>query len=228
MKDITLLYYTANVAPDNFTKNIRKHLLSWLPKEIPIISVSQKPIDFGYNICVGEIGQSIYNIYKQILVGAFKITTGYTAMCEDDSLYNLEHFNYRPKSDTFAYNQNRLNVHKDIFFYRRRAGMCMCIVPTQLLIETLKRRFAEYPERPDGSHFRKENLVGFGEPGRCELKLGLPSVLMETFMTGTPTVTFSHKDGVGGIRKIMSSDVVVAEDPYWGKAADLWNCMYND
>ena len=188
---------------------------------------SQKPINFGQNICIGEIGQSIYNIYKQIFIGAVRVTTSYVGMVEDDSLYNLEHFMYRP-NNAFSYNQNRLNVHGDIFFKRQRSGMCMCIAPTDLMIKTLEERFKKYPILPDGSHLKRKNLVGFGEPGRCELKLGLPSVLMETFMTGTPTVTFSHKDGVGGIRKIMSSDVVVAEDPYWGKAADLWNCMYND
>ncbi len=226
LNDITLLYYTSNTAPERFLANIRGHLIEGPGKDLPIISVSQKPIDFGTNICVGEIGQSIYNIYKQILIGAKVAITPWIACCEDDSLYNLEHFSYRPK-DIFAYNINRLNIHKDIFFYRRRAGFCMCIAPTELLIKTLETRFQKYPERSDSSHLLRENLVGFGEPGRSEAKLGLPPVPLEIFTTKIPTMTFSHRYGVGGVRKIMARDIVTAEDPYWGKAIDLWNHMYD-
>ena len=207
--------------------NVRKHLMEVSGKDLPIVSVSQKPIDFGYNICVGEIGQSIYNIYIQILVGAKKITTDYIACCEDDSLYNEEHFDYRPKN-TFAYNINRLNIHKDIYFYRRRAGMCMCITPTELLIKTLEKRFEKYPPLPNNDHLKLKNLVGFGEPGRCEAKLGLPIIPMEIFTTNAPTMTFSHRESVGGVRKIMAKDCISTDNLYWGKASDLWEKFYDN
>ena len=129
MKDITILHYTANLIDELFAVNIRNHLLSILPKEVPIISISHKPINFGKNICVGEIGSSPYNIYKQILIGAQQVKTNFLICHEDDSLYNLEHFQYRPPKDTFAYNINRWNVDRRFYFYRARQGMCMCIAP---------------------------------------------------------------------------------------------------
>lgn len=221
MMDLTLLYYTANVIPEPFAKRIRSHLCAVAGPGLRIISVSQKPleIDFGHNICVGDIGRSTYNIYKQILIGAKEARTDYVACCEDDSLYTNEHFSYRPPLDTFAYNVNRWNLDQSgVFFKRNRAGMCMCIAPRKLLIQTLEERFAKFPECP----VQREDLRGFGEPGRYEHLLGLTPVKMETFQTTLSTITISHHTGLGGRRKILPNDEVTDKIEFWGYAKDVW------
>ena len=107
--DLTVIYYTANLISDYFADNVRKKLLEVLG-DTPLISVSQKPIDFGENICVGEIGASNYNVYFQILKGAKAAKTRYVMMAEDDTLYPPEHFLQRPPVGSFAYNLNRWTV----------------------------------------------------------------------------------------------------------------------
>jgi hypothetical protein len=183
--------------------------------KFPIISISQKPIDFGENICVGEIGASNVNVYKQILVGAKAAKTKYVFCCEDDSMYNEEHFAYRPPSNAFCYNLERWNVSYTFFFHRRmRPGMCMCVAPTELMVSTLELRLATYPDGPKN--------MGFGEPGRYEWNLNLPTVELVKFRTKSPTLTFHHRPSLGGRRGLLRSDIVVEELAPWGKAVDLW------
>ncbi len=221
MTDLTLIYYTCNLVEEKFANNIRFALLQF---DIPIISVSQKPLNFGMNICVGEIGVSIYNIYKQILIGAKEVKTEFVACCEDDALYTFEHFSHRPPTDTFSYNINRWNVDPDLYFHRNRVNMSMCIAPTALMVETLTKRFEKFPnllQRETG------DLIGFGEPGRSEVKLGLPEVKMEIFQTRIPTLVFNHRPSVGGVRRILRRDKIERKLPQWGEAHKLWEQMWN-
>jgi hypothetical protein len=220
MTDLTLIYYTANLVEERFAENVRKRLLQF---NLPIISVSHKPLSFGRNICVGDIGVSIYNIYKQVLIGCKEAKTEYVACCEDDALYTLDHFLRRPRN-AFLYNINRWNVNHDAFFHRRRVNMSMCIAPTKMMVDTLCARFDKFPAPLVRE---KGELIGFGEPGRSEEKLGLPKVKMDTFYSDTPTLVFNHRPSVGGVRKILKNDIVKKELPFWGKAEDLWERMWN-
>jgi hypothetical protein len=221
MNDLTLLYYTSGLAEDYFLKKIRKHLVEVSGKNLPIVSVSQIPLDFGDSIYVGNLGKSIYNIYWQIYLGVQKIKTRYVACCEDDSLYTQEHFSFRPEK-LFAFNTNRWTVNQFRYSYRTRTGMCMCIAPTDLLVNTLRLRFEKYPPLDDKSHLKEENLIGFGEPGKSEHKLGLPVIGLEIFRTKEPTLTFNHRPSLGGVRRMMQGDIFKDEIAIWGKASDLW------
>jgi len=222
MKDLTLLYYSANLIEEPFGTNVRNHLLSIFPDGIPLISISHKPMDFGKNICVAGFAYSIYNIYRQIYIGAQAAETEYVACCEDDALYNLEHFSFRPPKDTFAYNLNRWIIDNDLFFHRNRANMSMCIASRELMIETLKKRFEKFPDEI----VDRAQLVGFGEPGRSEFKLRLPSVKMMTFETKDPTLVFNHRPSVGGVRKVLPRDILRKDLEPWGKAINLWSTIY--
>lgn len=225
MNDLTLLYYTSNRISDYFADKVRYHLWRHASKKkIPIVSISHKPLDFGENICVGDIGISPWNIYHQILLGAKAAKTKYVACTEDDSLYTWEHFSYRPPDDTFGYNLNRWNVQPTIYFRRKnRPGMCMCIANRDLLVEVLETRFKKYPADP---YQKIKDLMYFGEPGRYEEELGLPVSKREHFMTELPALTFNHRPSLGGVRKLLKSDIVLEELPYWGKAVDLWKRIH--
>lgn len=221
MSDITLLYYTANRIHDFFAENIRNHLLGF---GLPIVSISQKAIDFGCNICVGDIGISVYNIYRQILIGARMVETDFIICCEDDCLYNEEHFSIRPKENAFYYNTHKWTVHPTVFTHLIRSGMCMCIVSRDLLIETLEVRFKKYPIASEC--LRPGIQKYFGEPGRFEHRLKLPKVQIRRIETVTPTLTFSHKHSMGGRRKIVKKYPIEKRLPFWGKAKDIWKQYY--
>jgi hypothetical protein len=216
MNDITILYYTANRISDYFARNVQQNIIE-SSGGAPIISVSHKPIDFGHNICIPGLTPGTYNIYKQILIGAMAAHTPYIGCAEDDSLYTEDHFSFRPPLDTFAYNDHRYQVDPNMYFLRRRASMCMCIAPTELLVETLCQRYAKFPR-----FLSREECGGWGEPGRKEHKLGLPKVPLMNYQTEIPTLTFNHRSSTGGRRKIMETDVLAETLPHWGPVTDLW------
>lgn len=222
MNDLTVLYYTANLVDDVFASNIRKHLLSILPVGTPIVSISHKPLDFGENICVAGFEVSIYNIYKQILIGAKTAKTKYVMCAEDDALYTIEHINHRPKDDSFDYNSNRWHIYKSIYFHRPRPGMHTCIANRELMVDTLETRYKKFPNFLCEA---KGELVGFGEPGRSEKRLGLPVVKLTTFETPTPVLVFDHRGSMGGVRKVSPTDHVETELKGWGSAISLWEMM---
>jgi len=225
MKDLTLIYYTANLVGESFSERVRGHLLSLFPEGIPIVSVSHKPMHFGLNICVAGFEVSIYNIYKQILIGSRLAQTRYVAMCEDDSLYTREHFEHRPADDSFDYNSNRWHIYKSIYFHRPRPGMHTCIAPRKLMIETLEKRFEKFPKLLDE---KKGELVGFAEPGRSERRLGLPIVKLTTFNSPTPVLVFDHKGSLGGVRKVKATDHIEKSLDGWGSAQELWDRMVHE
>jgi hypothetical protein len=101
----------------------------------------------------------------------------------------------------------------------------MCIAPTELMIKTLETRFKKYPSTMTPEEMGA--IGGFGEPGRLELKTGLPYVKLEVFTKTLPTLTFNHRPSMGGVRKATNKERVETELPFWGKASDLWNRMYD-
>jgi hypothetical protein len=83
--------------------------------DLPILSVSQKPIDLGENICVGERGASYANEYRQILIGARAAKTEWVVAAEADVLYPPAYFAFEPPSgDLWRYDP--------VFILWRRAG----------------------------------------------------------------------------------------------------------
>jgi hypothetical protein len=73
----------------------------------PIVSVSQKPLDFGTNICVGDLPRVAVSIDTQMLRGLEAIDTPYVAVAEHDCIYSSEHFEWRPPDlEHFWYNNN--------------------------------------------------------------------------------------------------------------------------
>lgn len=223
MDNLTLLYYTANTLDDTCAQNVRKHLLEVNNNKFPLISVSQKPLDFGQNICVGEIGKSAYNLYKQILIGAMAVKTKYLACCEDDILYTREHFSNRPSSDNvFAYNRNLWFAEAIAFWHKNESGMCLCIAPTQLLINTLKVRYEKYPTPQPGPD--KQVHRYWQEPGKFDRKFGIPNAKFEYFETKIPIPVFNYRGSLNGKRGCKDGTRIFANPlPGWGDSISLWN-----
>lgn len=216
MDDLTILYYSSNFIEGPFLERVRFELLK--ATDAPIVSVTQKPIDFGHNICVGDIGRSIYNIYRQILIAAMFAKTDYVACAEDDILYNWSHFKYRPKEDEFAYNMNRWSLDsRGFYYYRPWVGMCCCVAPRRLLVETLAERLAKYPDEIP------MNTPQPAEPGKRDKNFNLVQRNIKKFETQEPVVIFNHYSGLGGKRKILETDRLETSLPPWGDASDVFN-----
>jgi len=68
LSDRTIIYYTGCTEDPVFEQRIIDDLKK-KAGDIPIISVSRKPIDLGTNICVGEKPVSYTSEWKQLLIG---------------------------------------------------------------------------------------------------------------------------------------------------------------
>jgi hypothetical protein len=142
MNDITIIYLTASLIPEKFAEYQRSLLKSY---NLPIISVSRKPLDFGLNLIDTE-PKRISNIYFQMLRAAKLATTEFVAVAEDDVLYPEEHFTLRTDKDTFTYNQNRYVLFTwgvPTYSWKPRRSNATLIAPRELLIESLEERFAK-------------------------------------------------------------------------------------
>lgn len=229
-----ILYYTANVIHDSFATAVRNHITNLaVATNSLLVSVSQKPIDFGLNLCMGEMGWSAWLVYWQILHGARaiqRLKIPWIYCCEDDSLYTEEHLSYvPPDKDKFYYNMNRWIIERYSggvhYRWRDRISMCSCVVATDLMVATLEARFRKFPE-PITTRY-DPRLRGWGEPGRYEWYLKLPKVGMEYFSLPSPILTFNHKKGLGGYRKLSKKDIIKETlEPWWGTAQSVWNEYY--
>jgi len=232
MSDLTIIYYTSNWLDTHnsyFLENTKKQLIK-AADGLPIISVSQKPINFGQNICLGEIGRSHLNLYWQILVGAKAAKTKYVAMAEDDILYSHEHFHkFRPENDRFAYNMSRWSIYTwskpPMFSFKaNRMVVNSLIAKRDMLVDSLEERFAKARELIANGVKEEEINHHWGDPGRYEKLLGVTPRETEQFWSQVPNVVFSHPEAIGygvlGTRK-KPGDLRAFEIPDWGKAQDI-------
>lgn len=102
----TILYLTDNTLEEGLALRVQKELIKAAQGK-RIVSVSQKPIAFGDNVVVGEMGRNWIALYKQILAGVAAADTPTVAFAEHDCMYTAEHFGWiPPRDDVFYYNDN--------------------------------------------------------------------------------------------------------------------------
>ena len=220
MNDLTVIYLTASLVPEEWGKFQRETLLKAVG-DTEIISVSREPLNFGLNI-LDDGKKCTDNIYRQMLRAAKLATTKYVATAEDDTLYHEYHYKLRPSSDdTFAYNKNRFTLFtwgEPMYHWRNRLSNCSLIAPRELLIEALEERFAKWPNGIP------EHIVGELGRGMVERNLKVKERKCEELFSNVSVIQvnhdFSSEDRQRTHRK--SYGPIRAYDiPHWGKAEDL-------
>lgn len=208
--DLTILHYTDNCLPEEFAKPVREHLVKSAGK-YPIISISQKPIELGRNICVGEIGRSFGNILKQILAGAKEAKTKYVAMCEHDNMYPPDHFELRPTEGDVIYNQNRTRFLSNVKLFRVGCGglsMSLCIANREVLINDIEQKLRLLGT--DDNLYRKRF-----EPGKNKKLLEVSDVKVDLGHSENPILSIcNHGMNFGGKNHVK--DDLREVEPYWG------------
>jgi len=207
---ISVVYITANKEKESLAEYTRQELIRSI-KGAELISVSQEPLDFGENICVGKVGCSGHNILRQMLLGIEKATSPYVAIAESDCLYPPEHFDYIPPKDDRAYFNSNIwifDTKKPSFLRKSSASQCSLIGERQFLLKELRNRLAGKPEWKDGVEHGKNRPLTF-KRGKWE-----------TFSTEQPIVNIRHnknmhKGWTGTTGKRVSTI------PYWGQASIL-------
>ena len=219
MKDLTIIYLTLNNLPDKWMEYQQKVLLEAIG-DTQIISISRIPMNLGINLIQTEKVCSS-NVYWQLLRAAKLATTEFIAVAEDDSLYNTEHYSFRPQKDEFAYNNSHWSLFtwgEPTYSWRNRKGNYTLVAPRLLVIESLEERFTKYPNgTPEGKT---------GELGRSrtDRMLGLTQHKVVEFSTTCPVINICHDNGLDdrARRHKKSFGTLRAYDiPYWGKAKEL-------
>jgi len=197
----TVIYYTSNHENELFESKVRGRLREAVG-EIPVISVSQKPIAFGHNICVGDIGLKELNIPKQMLAGCEQAKTPYVTFAEADTLYPPEYFRYIPTNINkrywfepvyilYPYSEDMQNS-----FYSKGRSDCAHMAGREFIVNLLRKAVSEGTMLP----FRGDN--------RPE------KVLLETPIVSLKTGNSLHP-------KTQTNLIPIPSSPYWGEAKEL-------
>ena len=208
MNHSTIIYYTSNRENPKFEKRIQEKLLE-VCGDTPIISVSQKPIDLGTNVCVGERETSNHNLFRQILIGARLATTPFVTYAEADCLYTPEYFKFIPEdiNETYKcdnlYILNEWGVGEYSGFYQKEIGTFAQISGREYLIKEIEHLLEGRPMW-DTRHRNERPLELFR---RCRWKL---------FHIDNPIISLKTGNGMSNHTRIIEPPV--DEIPYWGSA----------
>jgi len=202
----TIIYYTANREGECFERVIRDQILR-VAGGLPIISVSQQPLDFGVNICVGEVGISNQNAHRQFQIGCQAATTEFVHAAESDTLYPPEYFQFIPEEAQSAYRTPvylfRLSGN---MFYRKKASESATVIGREYAIRAIRKSL-----RNRG--IWRETL----ETGR-EVPYTFRHGNWKPFSLDVPIINIKTENQM---HTWHGHDEVVDELPYWGKPKDV-------
>jgi hypothetical protein len=201
MEDRTIIYYSGNTENSVFENKIIEDL-KIKAGNIPIVSVTQKPLELGTNVCVGPKPFSYTSEWKQVLIALKEAKTKYCIAAESDCLYPPEYFTLMPTEERMMYNyKNIYLIWKRHNGFWQKTGYCegaqMC--DREYWIERLEPLL---PEEWEPYTREEENaLVKKIFPERRE-------------WTGNPVLTFKTGGGVSSRSTFVNKKIY--EIPYWG------------
>jgi hypothetical protein len=206
-KLFTIVYYTSNRENEKFEQTIRQKLMA-VCGDIPIISVSYKPIDLGKNICVGEHIPSNAMIFRQLLMGCEAATTPFVINAEADFLYCPEYFTFTPPKENqiYRYDNIRMLYKYNWGFFRKPYSEGAQITGREYLISLLQERLKDAPEDTKFNPYHRIPLEMFGGENACV-----------SFKTGDSL----HK------YMALGRERSVPELPYWGTVEDMRKEMFS-
>jgi len=206
----SILYYTGNAKHPEFEKRVQQTLVENC-QGLPIISVSHKPLDLGKNICVGEVGHSYLNAFRQILIGAQAAETEWLIFAEDDFIYPPEYFQFNPSDENlYRYDNVWMVYRRGGWFYKTPPISGAQIAKRDYVVQEFTSYLEGQPEWFDGEH------RGPSTTYRLLLLVDDPNI--KTF-TGPPAIVFKT---VGNLSRAGSIGGMLARHiPIWGHVGEL-------
>ena len=208
--DKTIIYYTANREDPAFEQKIMDNIMA-NKGDLPIISVSQKPIDFGENICVGDVGVFGLNGFRQMLVAAKAAKTKYVIFTEADFLYPKDYFEFDPPDEKECYRHDNVWIaFKDPRFgsyHKKRVSEGAQICNRELLIEMYEKFFEGLPMWCDETTSLKRKEPFYHYPWK--------------WFTGEPCVSFKTGNGLRSMTNTEKHIQHEASLPIWGDIKSL-------
>lgn len=214
----TILYYTSNREGEEFERRIRENVLV-NSGGFPIISISQKPIDFGKNICVGDVGCSGFNMFRQVQIGLQEVKTPFVLSAEADCLYPPDYFTWIPDKEDVCYRNTNLYVMgrwRNYFYEKREGATHAQIIGTKFYLDILNKLFENAPQWNEAEkNFPKERwrLEDFTDR-------------IEYYRTENPVIQIKTTKSMR--HYTHSERIPVYELPYWGRGEDFRRKYYGD
>jgi len=213
--DTTVLYYTSNAEPPAFETAILDYLVSMLDGT-PLVTVSQQPLPYGTNLCVGDVGMSNLNIFRQMQIGVQATHTPFICLAESDYLHPPEYFAFvPPREDTFYYVMPLWVAFcqrgkKRLYCRKKRGSEGAMHVGRDFLLKALNTMLAG---QPLWKHARGR---GMEIPLPYMFKLGP----REAFTVPVPVITFKT-DAQLHRRTPHDLESRTTDLPHWGNIHDL-------
>lgn len=219
MINASVIYYTSNKEPSIFEKRIQETLIK-NSNGLPIISISQMPMDLGKNICVGNVGASGFNMFRQMQIACQSAKTKYVISAEADCLYPPDYFTFIPPRDDICYrNCNTYIVpdHRDYFFRKKEGGTWVQIINREFFLSRLEALFIGAPKWcVEEINFPKE---------RWRKSDIFDADKIVFYKTENACISFkTHR----GMRYYSHSErIPIYELPYWGKSKEVRSYYMN-
>jgi glycosyltransferase involved in cell wall biosynthesis len=227
-----IVYYTENRLDPKIMKACQVQLAK---SNLPITSVSLKPIDFGDNVVL-DLERGYLTMFKQILAGLEESKADIIFFAEHDILYHPEHFEFTPKEkDVYYYNENIYHLDvtgKCVFYYAKRLSQ-ICAY-RELLIEHFRKRVqntASKLEELGNSHAFGNFIRGQGfEPGTHGRPERVDNFKASDWFGTYPNIDIKHTTNLTKARwnqeefrdqRNCRGFREVTEIPYWGNAKAL-------
>ncbi len=213
-----IVYVSSNREYPEFEQRIRDNIFEKCG-DLEIISVTQKPIDFGRNIVVGDdIGVSGFNMFRQVLIGCQMTDADYIIACEADCLYPEDYFKFAPEVLDTPYRNRNVYVmpqHRKFFYHKSEGATHAQIVGREFYIKVLNSLFKDAPEwSEEERNFPKERNGQNDVFGKINY-----------WSTDNPVVQIKTSQSM---RHHTHSDrTPIYEIPYWGKGSDFRKKYYN-
>jgi len=206
----TIIFYSANTDCPAFEQLIVDDLKK-KAGDIPIISITHKPMDLGTNICVGVQPHSYTNEWRQLLIGLRAAKTKFCMTAESDCLYPEDYFAFTPPvDDMIYYYENLWMVWKRHNGFWQKTGHC----------EGAEICGREYWLT------RMEPIFGkdLGTDWEPKTRKWENDIIREFFpkcgtFSGNPMISF--KTGSGVSTRTTFKNKKVHTIPYWGDIAPL-------
>jgi hypothetical protein len=191
-----IIYYTDSKLSEPIYSIVQKQILK---ANLPIVSVSLFPINFGQNFVLNEKPGYI-TMLKQILKGLEEASADYVFFCEHDVLYPVSHFDFIPKNDSmFYYNANvwRWKYPDNLAIgYDRLISLSGLCVNRKSALDHYAQRLTKIKEMGWDSDKRHEpdwaRKWGY-EPGTKKTKRGgFDDSDFETWRSAVPMIDIRH------------------------------------
>lgn len=209
-----IIYYSDNVAPEEFLKPFRD-ILKKTVKDIPIVWVTQKPIREEPNVIVPSIGRSHKSLCRQILIALSYMTTDIIYCAEHDMIYHPCHFEFiPPEKDVFYYNINRwwLNSKTGQASYRKKQGsLSQMVAYHDIMMDFYTKRLALFDDGMDLGMVKTE-------PGKYNIP-EMPNYKMADFFSKHPNIDIRHRWNYTKTDRYKTNGSYQLADsiPFWGK-----------